>query len=142
LSDSVARFGVEVATDNSNRMDLRRINNNIRFAVINSGVSQAEINIAIVSPLRNKRVKILGLYDTNNFNIYVNGILAGNDSSGTPPTTSILSIGTGITASDLLWDGLIKAVAVTDELDATGIDKLFQYSSYADMAAEMLYTTN
>jgi hypothetical protein len=141
LSDSASRHAVNIGSDISNRLFIYRFNNTILFDLNNAGVSQGLFSYTIPTPLINKRIKILYYYEINNLKFYVNGSLVGVDTSATLPSFSDIFHGQSI-ASNNQWDGLIKAVAVTDELDAIEIDQLFQFSSYADMAAEMLYTTD
>jgi hypothetical protein len=141
LSDGVARNFFNVGVDSNNRINLFRLNNQITLSIVLGGVTQVEITTNITIPLLAKRIKLFVFYDTNNVAFYINDLLIGVDNSVSLPSLPDLLIGQRFGGAGF-WDGLIKTVAVTDELDATEIDKLFQFSSYADMAAEMLYTTN
>jgi hypothetical protein len=68
---------------------LKRANNTIGFEVLNSGV-QANISSAAVS---SGVFKIAAAYSSNDFVLYVNGVQAGTDTSGTVPTASQVTLG-------------------------------------------------
>jgi len=143
LSDGATRIPISIFNSNSptqNSLYIFRFNNVIGFEIFVAGVSQGINSTNLFLPLKNKRIKILITYELNNVKFYINDLLVFTDTSSLIPTLNSFSKCSPVSGSQ--WDGLIKAVAVTDELDATEIDQLFQFSSYAEMASEMLYTTN
>jgi hypothetical protein len=142
LSDNAQRSMCGLIGSAGNNVIFARTNNNLRIFVTTASSLVVNLSVVIPTPLLNKRIKVYLTLEANNFKCYLNGIESAVDTlGGYPNALQRLDIGYD-SANGVYWDGLIKAVAVTDELDATEIDKLFQFSSYADMAAEMLYTTN
>ena len=138
LSDSVVRTGIGIATNANNRMAIGRTNNNLLFDVVNGGVSQASISGAIINPIRNKRIKAIGMYENNNFNLYINGALVGTDNSGTVPATSIMTVGGSVVANQE-WDGLVRFEPIAETMSKLEREQFFQYDSLEQMSEEMQY---
>jgi hypothetical protein len=97
-------------------------------------------NVAITTPFKNKRIKLFISFETNNIVFYVNAVSALTDTSNTIPVLNSIAVGNNLSAGSQ-WDGLIKAVAVTDELTESEIAQLSSYPSFSDMASEMIYET-
>jgi len=140
LSDGASRISAEIGVDSNNRISIIRANNNFVVDVTSGGIGQAALVAAITNPIKNKRVKLIALYNTNDFKMYLNGALITTDTSGNIPSLSSIVVG-GSHISGVQWDGLIKAVAVTDELTESEIAQLSSYPSFSDMASEMIYET-
>jgi len=98
-------------------------------------------NVAITTPFKNKRIKLFISFETNNIVFYVNAVAALTDTSNTIPVLNSIAVGNNLSAGSSYWDGLIKAVAVTDELTESEIAQLSSYPSFSDMASEMIYET-
>lgn len=122
---------------NSNIFQFYRTNNLIGVASSIGNVGVANITSTINTPFRNKRIKLFLHIEENNLKFYVNGALVGVDTSAGIPTLNTIWVGK---ENSTYWNGLIKAAAVTDELNATDIDQLNQYNSLEEMATEMVYT--
>jgi hypothetical protein len=136
LSDALDRHAATITSAAfSEQITIARRDNALR---LRQGASDNFITIPV--PLLNKRIKVYIAYNSPTWDAYLNGNKVIANAAFTSFAFDRYGVGNRTNAD--FWDGLIKAVTVTDELDATGIDKLFQFSSYADMAAEMLYTTN
>lgn len=133
IPSSIAITGLEA----NNTILFYRYNNVIGYEVNVGGVFQANGNVTILSPLKDKRIKLYISFDTNNVSFYVNGAVALTDLVATIPACNKIEIGGGALGSN--WDGLIKSVMVTDELTLTDIEQLSQYATFAEMASEMQY---
>jgi len=139
LSDGVARYTVSIYVDGNTFVNINRVNDSLQFDVANGGVFQAQYTATITTPFKNKRLKVFIYFDTNNVKFYLNGALLSSDTGATftVPYTAI-SIG-AYNGSSLFWDGLIKAVAVTDEFTEADIEQISSYPSFANMAEQMVY---
>jgi len=139
LSDALSRMVLNLHTDGSNRLSLYRYNNFFYIDLVNGGAVQWNPNVTIINPIKGKRIKTLITYELNNCSFYVNALKEAVDTGCTLPAMPIINIGSN-QSNTSQWDGLIKAVAVAEELNATDIDQLCQYNSLEEMASEMLYT--
>jgi len=141
LSDSVARVTSCINDGSSaNRILIYRNNDTLFFECVSGGVAQTSMNVNILAPFKNKRIKIFFSFEENSLNVYVNGALVATDLLALMPV-NLSAVDMCYPGGILQWNGLIKAVAVTDELTTTEIDQLFQYASYSEMSSEMLYET-
>lgn len=137
LADSTVRSAYYITDGtNNNFFQLYRLNNTIGVFCAVSNVSQINY-ITTVLPIKNKRIKVIVVYNTTTADIYINGTLMATVSGILLPPLSAMYVGK---ENSTYWDGLIKAVAVTDELTTTDIDQLTQYNSLEEMAEEMVYT--
>jgi len=138
LSDNTNRYSTQLSDGAifNNIVVFSRFNNLISLAITVGGAYQVAIDISIATPFKNKRIKLFAHIENNNVKFYINGALAGTDTSCSIPTLTALDLGS---ISGNYWDGLIKAVAVTDELTESEIAQLSSYPSFSDMASEMIY---
>jgi hypothetical protein len=137
LSDGVVYSSLYL-TDGTNDTfyQFYRFNNIISLFSRVSTVIVASISSTIITPFRNKRIKLFIHIEENNLKFYVNGALAGVDTSATIPTLNTIWVGK---ENSTYWDGLIKAVAVTDEFTEADIEQISSYPSFANMAEQMVY---
>jgi hypothetical protein len=82
------------------------VSNSIRALCANGGVLQSNIISSTVTP--NTRYKVAARYKTNDFSLYVNGVLVGIDTSGTMPTFSASSTNTYIGTDSSLTEPVGK----------------------------------
>jgi len=137
LSDGVYREVAELYTNSTNRVYFYRFNNSVYFTVENTTV-QCDLLAAITTPFKNKRIKLFARVVENDIKFYVNGVLANTDTSTSIPSLNGVAVGNA-SGGSYYWDGLIKAVAVTDEFTEADIEQISSYPSFANMAEQMVY---
>jgi hypothetical protein len=138
LSDGATIIASQVSTDVNNQIYFYRYNNVIGFEVITSGSIVAAGNTTIIAPFKNKRIKLFLSFSLNDIKFYVNAVSAIIDTSALIPLLEKICVG-GSLDSSTNWDGLIKAVAVTDEFTEADIEQISSYPSFANMAEQMMY---
>jgi hypothetical protein len=138
LSDGISRFCCNIGVDTNNSIYFRRSDNAMNLISTNGGVVQSSLTSILISPFRNKRIKLLGHYEVDKYEFYINGQKVGEDFLGTLPTLSTIFV--GCHANEISqWDSLIKMAGVAEELTPTERDQFFQYDSLEIMAGEMQY---
>jgi hypothetical protein len=137
--ENVNRRVVSLSTGGgSNAIAIGRYEGIIRVIANNSGIDITDI--LITTPFKNKRIKVFVAFDivANTLKMYVNGALVKSLTSFTAYTPStVIDVG-GFNGVNQ-WDGLIKAVAVTDEFTEADIEQISSYPSFANMAEQMMY---
>jgi hypothetical protein len=137
LSDGVYREVAELYTNSTNRVYFYRYNNSVYFTVENTTV-QCDLLAAITTPFKNKRIKLFARVVENDIKFYVNGVLVNTDTSALIPSLNGVAVGNA-SGGSYYWDGLIKAVAVTDEFTEADIEQISSYPSFENMAEQMVY---
>ena len=119
---------------------LARATNKIGMEVLNSSV---QVNVSSTSTYTtNQRLKIAMTYKSNDFKLYVNGVLQVTDTGGTVPATGAVILGSSETSISQATDGINLAIlwktALTDDqcILLTGPS----FSSYPEMASALIYT--
>jgi hypothetical protein len=137
--ENVNRRVVSLSTGGgSNAIAIGRYEGIIRVIANNSGIDITDI--LITTPFKNKRIKVFVAFDivANTLKMYVNGALVKSLTSFTAYTPStVIDVG-GFNGVNQ-WDGLIKAVAVTDEFTEADIEQISSYPSFENMAEQMMY---
>ena len=138
LSDGVARNIFVLQNSTLSYMLLYRVDNTFKFVLYDGAVS-VDTTFTITTPFKNKRIKVFVHLESGNYKVYFNGTLvvtnttvAGIAGNTTVAVGSFAGVGQ-------YWDGLIKAVAVTDEFTEADIEQISSYPSFENMAEQMMY---
>jgi hypothetical protein len=138
LSDGAARNIFVLQNSTLSYMLLYRVNNTFKF-VLYDGVNSVDTTFTITTPFKNKRIKVFVHLESGNYKVYFNGtlVVTNTNVAGIAGNTTV-AVGS-FAGVGQYWDGLIKAVAVTDEFTEADIEQISSYPSFANMAEQMMY---
>lgn len=108
FSDSVNRSLIAISDGtNSNRINIYRQNNFIRYDNVAGGVVQFSDNVFSITDFTGQTIKVALSYTLNNVKVFVNGVLRNTDTSALIPACPNINLGTS-RQGDAQWNGLTR----------------------------------